>query len=39
MRFDPIFRQVAIRTTIRVARIMLNDARTRALFINLKPRR
>jgi hypothetical protein len=38
MRFDPIFRQNAVRTAIRVARIMLNDAPTRALFINLKPR-
>jgi len=38
MRFDPVFRQNAIRTTTRVVRIMLNDAPTRALFINLKPR-
>jgi hypothetical protein len=38
MRFDRFFHQNAIRTTIRVARVMLNDAPTRTLFINLKPR-
>jgi hypothetical protein len=39
MRFDAFFHQIATPTTIRAARVMLNDARTRALFINLKPRR
>jgi hypothetical protein len=38
MRFDTFFRQNAIPTTTRTPRDMLNDARTRALFINLKPR-
>jgi len=38
MRFDAFFHQNATHATIRVARVMLNDARTRALFINLKPR-
>jgi hypothetical protein len=38
MRFDAIFCQIAIRTAVRAARVMLNEASTRALFINLKPR-
>jgi hypothetical protein len=38
MRFDALFHQNAIHRTIRAARVMINDARTRTLFINLKPR-
>jgi hypothetical protein len=32
------FRRTHMRTTVRVARAMLNDVSTRAAFINLKPR-
>jgi hypothetical protein len=39
MQFDPFFHQIAIRSAIRASRVMLNDAPTRTLFINLKPRR
>jgi hypothetical protein len=38
MRFDAIFRQNALRGAVGVADVMLNDAPTRAPFINLKPR-
>jgi hypothetical protein len=36
--FDRFFLQIANRPAVRTSRVMLNDARTRALFIKLKPR-
>jgi hypothetical protein len=38
MRFDVFFHQNATRAALSIARVMLNDAPTRPLFINLKPR-